>query len=129
MADTSYEFYPNGAIAVDGGELQDAHDISFEITNGVKGIYTFRNSGKASGFTGGHKSGKCSFKTFVARSGMERDYPKDVDKKTVKRVKFKLPGKTVVMEGVYKTVSGTASSENAWELTIAMEDCSYSTGG
>jgi hypothetical protein len=129
VADTTYEFYPNGAMAVDGGELQDAHDIAFTIKSGAKGVYTFRNSGKVSGYTGGHKSATSSFKVWVSRAGLERDYLKDIDKLTVKRVKFKLPGKTVVLEGPYENAAVTGSSENAWEVTISMVDASYSTGG
>lgn len=126
MADTDYEHYDRGSVAVDGGELQEAFDINFEIKNGSKGVHTFANDGMVRGSVGGHKSANATFKVKIARAGLERDYLQDEHKRRVKRVKFKLPGKTVILTGPYDKVTGTTNSESPWELAISMNEAAYS---
>jgi hypothetical protein len=126
MADTDYENYPKAAIAVDGGELQDAHDVTLAITNSRKAVHTFRKGGKPSGSTGGPKFATLSFKSFISRAGFERDYLQAVDKGMVKRVKLKLPGKVVTATGPYNKAEITGNLENAVEVTVSMEGVDYS---
>lgn len=128
MAQTDYEEFPKGKIAVDGGELQDCHDVVFGLVNGRKPVHTFRKGGKPSGSTGGAKAASMTFKMFVSRAGFERDFLAAVDRGTVKRLKFKVPGKVITTVGPYTKADITTNLENAVEITVAQEGADYSFG-
>lgn len=117
MANT-YEDYPHGKIAVEGGELQDAYDVSVTFEDSEKDIHTFANAGQPTGSVGGHRKGSVTFKSKISKRGFERDYLGRWNRRQVTQVKVKVPGKTVTITGRYRQPQFATNSEDAVDFTI-----------
>jgi hypothetical protein len=115
---TTFEDYPHGKIAVEGGELQDAYDISCTFEDSEKDVHTFRNGGQPSGSVGGHRRLTVTFKSKISRTGFERDFLGNWNRRKVIQVKVKVPGKTITCTGRFRNPSFTTTSESEVDFAI-----------
>lgn len=115
-----FEDYPKAKIAVQGGELQDAYDISLTFEDGETEVHTFADGGMAKGSTGGKRKGTCTFKSAISKAGFERDYMGNYKKRKVVNVRVKVPGKTYTITGRFRAPSITANVDNFIDFSIAI---------
>lgn len=115
-----FENYPKGRIAVQGGELQDAFDIQCTFEDGENEVHTFRNGGMAAGSTGGKRKAEITFKSAISEAGFERDYLGRWRGRKVTQARFKIPGKTIVVEGRFRKPQISSNVDNFVEFTITI---------
>lgn len=120
MSNKSFEDYPKGQIAIQGGELQDAYDISLAFEDGEQTVHTLRANGMAVGSTGGKRKCDVTFKSSISRAGFERDYLGNWHKRKVIQGRVKVPGKVVVVTGRFTKPQLTSNSDNFVEFTITL---------
>lgn len=115
--------YPKGRIAIDGGDLVDVYDISLTVADGRQLVSTLRQN--PAGSTGGKVAATLTFKTAISENGLERPYWKDWAKKTVKQARLKVPGATLIVEGVLTNPSLTSNvdsfTDNTWTIIGSIE--------
>jgi hypothetical protein len=114
----SYEDYPKGKIAVEGGELQDCYDVNLSFEDGETDVHTFRNAGQPSGSTAGKRKATVTFKSAISRAGFERDFLGRWNRRRVTQVRVKIPGKTVTITGRYRNPQFTTNADNFVDFQI-----------
>jgi len=102
MSNTEQVIYPRGRIALDSGDLVDVTNVKLDLTNNAKQVHTLRRPG--AGYTIGTQETTVTFDVAVSEEGLERDYLKMVKTGQIKQLRIKVPGKTINVEGVFKTV-------------------------
>jgi hypothetical protein len=118
---TTFEDYPKGQVAVQGGDLQDAYDINCAFTDGETLVHTFKGKGQASGSTGGKRSCKITFKSALGKAGFERDYLGNWEKRKVIEVRLKVPGKTITCTGRLKEPNWTSNLDSFIDFSVTIE--------
>jgi hypothetical protein len=93
------EFFPKGRVAFGNGDLNQAVNIKTNVKNGAKLQHTLRK--KIAGYTLGSEEGEFSFDAICGESGFERDYLKAVKKGTNVLLRLKVPGETLIIDGVF----------------------------
>ena len=110
--------YPKGRIALGGGDLVDVYDISLTVADGRQLVSTLRQN--PAGSTGGKVAATLVFKTAVSENGLERPYWADWKKKKKVQGRLKVPGLTLVVEGVLTNPSLTSNvdsfTDNTWTI-------------
>jgi len=101
MASTEQVIYPRGRIALDSGDLVDVTNVKVDFTNNAKQVHTLRRPG--AGYTLGTQEVTVTYDAAISAEGFERDYFSMVKRGTIKQLRIKVPGKTINVEGVYKT--------------------------
>lgn len=118
---TTFDDYPKGKIALEGGELQDAYDINLAFTDNETSVHTFRGNGQPSGSTGGKREAKCTFKSAISKAGFERDYLGNWHKRKVIQLRVKLPGKTVTITGRLTEPSVTSNVDGFVDFSCSLK--------
>lgn len=104
--------YPKAKIAMGSGDLVDVINVKGKLTNNAKQVHTLRKRG--AGITLGTEESSVSFTSAISENGVERDYWKLCKKGTKTQLRIKIPGgKTLVYNGVYKTVDTDGPIDDA----------------
>jgi hypothetical protein len=111
--------YRTGRIAVEGGDLQDAYDISVSFTDGNKTVAT-GSSADISGVFIGPKGIEVSWNSKISEDGFERDYLGKYRKGATIQVRLKLADADIVCVGKYTQPSFKFASESEIEFTIKL---------
>lgn len=110
--------FPRGVIAMDSGDLVQVTNYKVDQKkNGTKLIHTLRVEG--SGIVIGNEETTGSFEYSVPEKGQERDYMSLVRKGKVKKLRFKMPGETFAVVGVFESRGIEASVDDAIKGTIS----------
>ena len=94
------KLYPRGQIALGSGDLIDVTKVSVTHTNNAKQVHTIRQKG--AGFTTGTEETTVSFDMAISAEGQERDYFKSIKKALGQKLRVKIPGETMTINGVFK---------------------------
>lgn len=94
----SQEYYPKGQIAMESGDLFDVTNFRVQTGNSGKQHHTLRKTG--AGVSAGNEETTISFDALVSESGAERDYLRDLQRKRIRRIRYKVPGETGTCEGL-----------------------------
>lgn len=117
MAETLL-YYPKGRLALGNGDLLDVENVKVTVKNGAKLKHTLRRS--PSGVTAGVEEAELTFEGTVSEEGYERDYLGMVKNKTIKQLRFKVPGETLTFTGVATERTQEAPLEDAIKFSISM---------
>lgn len=109
--------YPRGYIAMDSGDLIDVTDVKVVTTNNAKEKHTLRQPG--AGFTIGVEETNVSFSFIVSEDGYEREYIQAVQRGLIKQLRVKIPGKTLVINGVFKDHDLELPLDDALKVSMA----------
>jgi len=93
--------YPRGAIAFGSSDLVEVTNIKITTTNNAKQIHTIRQKG--AGTTLGVEETTVTFDAVIGEFGEEADYLALVKNHTMKELRIKIPGRTMVVQGQFKT--------------------------
>ncbi len=94
----SQAFYPKGQIAMQNGDLFDVTNFRVQTGNSGKQQHTLRRTG--AGVSAGNEETTISFDALVSEEGAERDYLRDLQKKRIRSIRYKVPGETGTCEGL-----------------------------
>lgn len=98
------EFFSKAFVAQGNGDLVKVTNVSMSLTNSGKQVHTLRKSG--AGVTIGPPESEVSFDFVIGEDGFERDYIRDVQRGTIRQLRFKAPGGGVLTHnGIYTKVS------------------------
>ncbi|WP_437759484.1 hypothetical protein [Sorangium sp. So ce1389] len=101
MADKQ-KVYPRGSIAMGNGVLMTVTNVSVDLNNNAKQVHTLRS--EADGIFFGPQETTISFNFVVNEEGLERDFIGMLQKKQVKQLRIKVPGKTITTNGAVRSV-------------------------
>jgi hypothetical protein len=102
MADKQ-KVYPRGAIAMGNGDLMSVTNVTFGLNNNAKQVHTLRSEGDGIFF--GPQETTISFNFVVNEEGQERDFITMCQKKQIKQLRIKVPGKTITTNGAVRNVN------------------------
>lgn len=94
------KIYPRGQIALGSGDLIDVTKVSYTHTNNAKQVHTIRQKG--AGITLGTEETTVGFDAAISADGAERDYFKAVKKGLIQKLRIKVPGETITVNGAFK---------------------------
>lgn len=110
--------YPKGKVAMGGGDLMDAADITISCEDGEKVLATLRMN--PAGSTHGIRSASATFKSLISEDGFERDYMTKYKKRTPVQVRLKVPGMVFTVTGRLSKPQIVANVDNAVEFTVTV---------
>lgn len=116
--DDEFLDYPKGRLAIGPGDLIDVYDTNFAFTDGEKIVATLRAN--PSGSTGGPRSAKGTFKSAISSNGFERDFWGPYQKRQTVNLRFKMPGKVIVIVGRYTEPQITSNIDNFIDFSVAV---------
>lgn len=116
MADNEQKYFPKARISVGSGDLQNATDINVKGSRGRKLVSTIRK--KVAGYTDGEASDEVSFKSAIDEDGFERDYLGKWKQGEFVQLRVKVPGETIVINGVFDEPSITSNVGGHIEFEI-----------
>lgn len=96
------KIYPRGQLAMENGDLADAVNVKLDYTNNAKQVHTIRQKG--AGVTMGVEEATLTFDLVVSEDGQERDWIKKAKAGSIEQCRMKVPGATLVVNGVVKQV-------------------------
>ncbi len=106
------KIFPQAYLAMENGDLTQVQDWKLSINNKGKQVHTQRKTG--SGVVKGKPETTVTFNFVIDEDGMERNYIRFVQKGTIKQIRGKLPGGTVVtVNGMYTQCELDAPLEDA----------------
>lgn len=103
-------FYPKARISMEGGDLVDVTDLSYEISDGSSQVHTIRQRG--AGFTQGNEETKVSFNSVVSELGEEFDGIANVKNPVQKQIRIKVPGRTITVNGKFDSMKLDNASDS-----------------
>lgn len=117
--------YPQAFIAMGNGDLVQVQNFTVTLTNGGKQVDTLRRKG--AGFTLGLEASTVTFTAVIDEDGIERNYWRDVKKGTVRQLRAKIPGGTVLtLNGIFTQCDLDAPIDDATKVNCTfighMED-------
>ena len=114
--------YPKGRLAQGAGDLIDVSDVALNWVDGEKHVHTMRRN--AAGSTTGGRGSTMSFTTKVSEAGFERDWMGVYHRREVKQYRFKIPGKTFVLEGRLSqpSIVSNVDGEITFTVTVIAKD-------
>lgn len=110
--------FPKARAAFGAGDLQDVYDVNLAATDGRKLVSTLRRN--PAGWTDGSRSTNLTLKSAISADGFERSYLKTWQKGDVVQIRIKVPGQTLVVEGVLTNPIVTANVDNFIDFTISI---------
>lgn len=108
--------YGRGQIALLTGDLHDVYNITVNTTNNATQVHTIRKKG--AGITPGVEETTVSYQSYISQDGQERDYFALVKTAAIVRLRIKIDGETMTIEGAYKTRDFTLPLDAAIELNM-----------
>jgi hypothetical protein len=106
------EFFPKAFIAQGNGDLVKVTNVAVSLTNNGKQVHTLRQPG--AGVTIAPPESEITFDFVIGETGFERDYVRDVQRGTIRQLRFKAPGGGVLTHnGIYTKVSIDGSLDDA----------------
>ena len=109
-------YYPRARIAAGNGDLMDIEDFSVEVKNNGKLKHTQRRS--PSGVVKGNTEANVSFNAILSEKGWERDYVTAILNGTIKQIRVKVPGETIVISGIYTDRKVDAPLDDAIKYAV-----------
>lgn len=109
MADKQ-KIYSRGFIAMGNGDLLTVTNVKFDLKNNAKQVHTLRREGDGIFF--GPQETTVSFDFVINEEGPERDWFALVQKKQIKQLRLKIPGKTITVNGAFGSVSVEFATDN-----------------
>jgi hypothetical protein len=110
--------YPKAKAAFGAGDLQDVYDVNLANTDGRKLVATLRRN--PAGWTEGARSTNLTLKSAISEEGFERSYLKKWQKGDTVQIRVKVPGQTLVVEGVLTNPIVTSNVDNFIDFTISL---------
>ena len=117
MADAQL-IYPVAAIAMGNGDLQQVTNFRISYKTGAKQKHTQRR--RAAGIVYGLEETEVSWDFEIDEDGPERDYWGMAQKKQIKQVRAKVPGKTFTINGGFSSVDLDAPLDDAAKGSATM---------
>ncbi len=111
-------FFPKAKAAFGAGDLQDVYDTNLASTDGRKLVPTLRRN--PAGWTEGAHSTNLTLKSAISEEGFERSYLKKWKKGDIVQIRLKVPGQTLVVEGVLTNPVVTSNVDNFIDFTISL---------
>lgn len=105
MANTEQRIYPQAYLAMGNGDLIQVTDFTISLTNGAKQKHSLRRRGAGIAF--GVEETTVTFNAEISEDGPERNYWKNVIRRTIHQIRGKVPGGKTVL-----TVNGAFSQVN-----------------
>lgn len=97
------KIFPKAFIAQGNGDLVQVQNFTVTLTNNGTQIHTLRQKG--AGVTLGTQETTVTFDAAISEDGSERNYWKDCMRGTIRQLRAKLPGRTVlIVNGIYTGV-------------------------
>lgn len=109
-------YYPKGRLALGNGDLMDVEHVKVSVKNGAKLKHTLRRS--PSGVAMGVKEASLTFDGTISEKGYERDYIGAVLNGTIKQLRIKVPGETLVFVGVPTDRDQDSPLDDATKFTV-----------
>jgi hypothetical protein len=96
--------YPQAFLAQGNGDLMQVTNFTVTLGNGAKQQHTLRRKG--AGISLGIQESTATFDFSIDEDGPERNYWKDVMKGTIRQIRAKAPGRTVLtLNGAYQSIN------------------------
>jgi hypothetical protein len=118
---TTTEIFPRGYIAMGAGDLISVTNIKYTLENDAKVIATLRR--RYAGVTLGNEVTTVTFDAVVGEFGEEADYFKAIKKGTIKQIRVKIPGRTITVNGVYKSIDVDIPADSEIKESLTFIGC------